>query len=163
VIVLNMHSRMLKVCFTENSEVFAIRVLNKHGELTPEGMRRGMLMAVSKSMPILIVDDYNTMIRILRNLLRQLGFSNIDEASDGRTALAKMKTKDYALVISDWGMEPMTGTELLEQVRADDRMRATPFLMVANDNDGDLDADCIVKPFNAQALKTKLVSVLGAF
>ncbi|MBI3439406.1 MAG: response regulator [Proteobacteria bacterium] len=120
-------------------------------------------MAVSKSAPILIVDDYNTMIRIMRNLLRQLGFSNIDEASDGRTALAKMKSKDYALVISDWGMEPMTGVELLEQVRADDRMRATPFLMVANDNDDALDADCIVKPFNAQALKTKLVSVLGAF
>ena len=122
-----------------------------------------MLMAVSKSMPILIVDDYNTMIRILRNLLRQLGFSNIDEASDGRTALLKMKSKEYALVISDWGMEPMTGVELLEHVRADDRMRATPFLMVANDNEGDLDADCIVKPFNAQTLKTKLVSVLGAF
>jgi two-component system chemotaxis response regulator CheY len=159
----NARLRLLKVCFTENSEVFAIRVVNKHGELTPEGMRKGKPMAVSKSMPILIVDDYNTMIRILRNLLRQLGFSNIDEASDGRTALAKMKSKDYALVISDWGMEPMTGVELLEQVRADDRMRATPFLMVANDNDGDLAADCIVKPFNAQALKTKLVSVLGAF
>ena len=126
-------------------------------------MRKGMLMAVSKSMPILIVDDYNTMIRILRNLLRQLGFSNIDEASDGRTALAKMKSKDYALVISDWGMEPMTGVELLERVRADERMRKTPFLMVANDNDVELDADCIVKPFNAQTLKTKLVSVLGAF
>ena len=160
---MNARSRLLKVCFTENSEVFAIRVVNKHGELTPEGMRKGKPMAVSKSMPILIVDDYNTMIRILRNLLRQLGFSNIDEASDGRTALAKMKTKDYALVISDWGMEPMTGVELLEQVRADDRMRTTPFLMVANDNDGELGADCIVKPFNAQALKTKLVSVLGAF
>ena len=127
-------------------------------------------MAVSKSMPILIVDDYNTMIRILRNLLRQLGFSNIDEASDGRTALLKMKSKEYALVISDWGMEPMTGVELLQQVRADDRMRSTPFLMVANDNDGSLDAGClagasgcIAKPFNAQALKTKLVAVLGAF
>ena len=167
---MNARSRLLKVCFTENSEVFAIRVVKKHGELTPEGMRKGMPMAVSKSMPILIVDDYNTMIRILRNLLRQLGFSNIDEASDGRTALAKMKSKDYALVISDWGMEPMTGVELLEHVRADDRMRATPFLMVANDNDGSADAadgagasSCIVKPFNAQALKTKLVSVLGAF
>lgn len=127
-------------------------------------------MTVSKSMPILIVDDYNTMIRILRNLLRQLGFSNIDEACDGRTALLKMKSKEYALVISDWGMEPMTGVELLQQVRADDRMRSTPFLMVANDNDGSLDAageagasSCIVKPFNAQTLKTKLVSVLGAF
>jgi two-component system chemotaxis response regulator CheY len=121
-------------------------------------------------MPILIVDDYNTMIRILRNLLRQLGFSNIDEASDGRTALMKLRQKEYALVISDWSMEPMTGIELLQRVRADDRMHALPFLMVANDNDGSAKAadragatTYIVKPFTAQTLKTKLVSVLGAF
>ncbi len=75
-------------------------------------------MSVSMTMPILIVDDYNTMIRIMRNLLRQLGFSNIDEASDARTALAKMKTKQYALVISDWSMAPMTGLEFLQHGRA---------------------------------------------
>ena len=127
-------------------------------------------MAVSMSMPILIVDDYNTMIRILRNLLRQLGFSNIDEASDGQTALAKMRQKQYALVISDWSMEPMTGIELLQRIRADDRMRALPFVMVANDNDGSANAadragasTYIMKPFTAQGLKSKLVSVLGAF
>ena len=127
-------------------------------------------MAVSMTMPILIVDDYNTMIRILRNLLRQLGFSNIDEASDGQTALAKMRQKQYALVISDWSMEPMTGIELLQRIRADDRMRALPFVMVANDNDGSANAadragasTYIMKPFTAQGLKSKLVSVLGAF
>ena len=126
-------------------------------------------MAVSMSMPILIVDDYNTMIRILRNLLRQLGFSNIDEASDGRTALAKLRTKDYALVISDWSMEPMTGMELLQRVRADDRYSQTPFVMVANDAGESNDANragataYIAKPFTAQSLKTKLVGVLGAF
>ena len=127
-------------------------------------------MSVSMTMPILIVDDYNTMIRILRNLLRQLGFSNIDEASDGRTALAKMAAKDYALVISDATMAEMTGQELLRQVRADERMRETPFIMVANDN-GDADvaeagvgaSSTIVKPFTAQALKSKLVPVIGAF
>lgn len=127
-------------------------------------------MAVSMTMPILIVDDYNTMIRILRNLLRQLGFSNIDEASDGRTALAKLRTKEYALVISDWNMEPMTGLELLSRVRADERYKTTPFVMVANDT-GEENAAAnragvstyIVKPFTAQTLKTKLVSVLGAF
>jgi two-component system chemotaxis response regulator CheY len=125
-------------------------------------------VAVSMSMPILIVDDYNTMIRILRNLLRQLGFSNIDEASDGRTALAKMRSKEYGLVISDTNMAPMTGFELLSQVRADIRMKDLPFVMVANDT-GDDDAassvalNTIVKPFNAQALKSKLVSVIGAF
>jgi two-component system chemotaxis response regulator CheY len=127
-------------------------------------------MAVSMSMPILIVDDYNTMIRILRNLLRQLGFSNIDEACDGRAALAKLRQKDYALVISDWSMEPMTGIELLQRVRAEQRTHALPFVMIANDNDGSANAadragasTYIVKPFTAQGLKTKLVSVLGAF
>lgn len=127
-------------------------------------------MSVSMTMPILIVDDYNTMIRILRNLLRQLGFSNIDEASDGRTALAKMRAKDYALVISDTIMTPMTGLELLRQVRADERTRETPFLMVADDNgEGDLAetgegaSSTIVKPFTAQSLKSKLVPVIGAF
>ncbi len=126
-------------------------------------------MAVSMTMPILIVDDYNTMIRILRNLLRQLGFSNIDEASDGRTALSKLRGKEYALVISDWSMAPMTGLELLQRVRADERTKTTPFVMVANDSDegsqaeGRAASSYIVKPFTAQSLKSKLVSVLGAF
>jgi len=122
------------------------------------------------TMPILIVDDYNTMIRILRNLLRQLGFTNIDEASDGRTALAKMQAKDYALVISDASMAPMSGIELLQYVRANARTAATPFVMVANDNSEGADAahrggasSYIVKPFTAQSLKSKLVPVIGAF
>lgn len=126
-------------------------------------------MSVSMTMPILIVDDYNTMIRIVRNLLRQLGFSNIDEASDGRTALAKMQTKDYALVISDSTMAPMTGLELLQRVRANDRTKQTPFVIVANDTGEGAEAEgreassYIVKPFNAQSLKSKLVPVIGAF
>jgi len=127
-------------------------------------------VAVSMTMPILIVDDYNTMIRILRNLLRQLGFSNIDEASDGRTALAKLRAKDYALVISDSNMAPMTGMELLRCLRADERTKATPFMMVAQDSgegalaEGRAGASTyIVKPFTAQSLKNKLIPVLGAF
>lgn|SRR5688572_29451699 len=127
-------------------------------------------MAISMSMPILIVDDYNTMIRILRNLLRQLGFSNIDEASDARAALNKLRAKDYALVISDCDMAPMSGVELLKHVRASERYAKTPFLMLANDASDDAAAaqragasTYIVKPFNAQTLKTKLVGVLGAF
>ena len=127
-------------------------------------------MSVSMTMPILIVDDYNTMIRILRNLLRQLGFSNIDEACDGRTALAKMQAKDYALVISDATMAPMTGLDLLRHVRADERTKETPFIVVANDNGEDDLAESavgassyIVKPFTAEALKSKLVPVIGAF
>lgn len=127
-------------------------------------------MAVSMTMPILIVDDYNTMIRILRNLLRQLGFSNIDEASDGRAALAKLRAKDYALVISDADMAPMNGLELLGRVRADERTKSTPFLLIANDPaEGAVverradAASYIVKPFTAQSLKTKLAPIIGAF
>jgi two-component system chemotaxis response regulator CheY len=124
-------------------------------------------MSVSMTMPILIVDDYNTMIRILRNLLRQLGFSNIDEANDGAAALAKMRAKDYALVISDSHMSPMTGLEFLRRVRADERIAQTPFVIVANDNSEGAEAQgastYIVKPFSAQALKSTLVPVIGAF
>jgi two-component system chemotaxis response regulator CheY len=127
-------------------------------------------MAVTTTMPILIVDDYNTMIRILRNLLRQLGFTQIDEASDGRTALAKMQAKTYGLVISDWSMAPMSGLELLQRMRADERWASTPFVMLANDNEAGQTAErragasaYVVKPFTAQSLKQKLVPVLGAF
>ncbi len=124
-------------------------------------------MSVSMTMPILIVDDYNTMIRILRNLLRQLGFSNIDEANDGAAALAKMRSKDYALVISDSHMSPMTGMEFLQRMRADERLGKTPFVMVANDTDEGVGAQgastYIVKPFSAQSLKSTLVPVIGAF
>ena len=70
-------------------------------------------------MPVLVVDDYNTMVRIIRNLLRQLGFEDVDDASDGSAALGRMREKKYGLVISDWNMEPMTGYELLKEMRAD--------------------------------------------
>ncbi|MFZ4604214.1 MAG: response regulator, partial [Caulobacterales bacterium] len=73
-------------------------------------------MVVDMAMPILVVDDYNTMIRIIRNLLKQLGFENVDDAADGQAALEKMRAKSYGLVISDWNMEPMTGFELLQTV-----------------------------------------------
>ena len=80
-------------------------------------------MAVDLSMPVLIVDDYNTMIRIIRNLLRQLGFEHVDDAHDGAAALEKMRRRRYGLVISDWNMEPMTGYDLLQRVRADPSWR----------------------------------------
>jgi two-component system, chemotaxis family, chemotaxis protein CheY len=87
-------------------------------------------MALDPSMPVLVVDDYATMIRIIRNLLKQIGFADVDDANDGSTALAKMHEKRYGLVISDWNMEPMTGYDLLRQVRADPELGATPFIMV---------------------------------
>ncbi|HZC97676.1 MAG TPA: response regulator, partial [Bradyrhizobium sp.] len=85
-------------------------------------------MAFDLSMPILVVDDYGTMIRIIRNLLRQIGFANVDDAGDGSSALAKMQGKRYGLVISDWNMEPMTGYDLLKEVRASPEFSKTPFI-----------------------------------
>src|SRR5580692_57964 len=88
------------------------------------------MMSVDMSMPVLVVDDYKTMIRIISNLLRQLGFSNIDEATDGGKALQLMRARQYGLVISDWNMEPMTGLDLLKAVRSDIKLKDTPFIMV---------------------------------
>ena len=74
-------------------------------------------MAVDKNMNVLVVDDYQTMIRIIKNLLKQLGFNNVDEATDGTAAFDMLSVKKYGLVISDWNMEPMSGFELLQKVR----------------------------------------------
>ena len=121
-------------------------------------------------MPILVVDDYNTMIRIIRNLLRQLGFEDVDDATDGSLALSKMHIKRYGLVISDWNMEPMTGYELLKQVRSDPSISQTPFIMVTAESKTEnvIAAkqagvnNYIVKPFNADTLKSKIEAVFGA-
>jgi len=126
-------------------------------------------MAVDLSMPVLVVDDYNTMIRILRNLLKQLGFQDIDDASDGTAALEKMRHKKYGLVISDWNMEPMTGYDLLKEVRADPGLSRTPFIMVTAESKTEnvIAAkqagvnNYIVKPFNAQTLQNKIEAVFS--
>jgi two-component system chemotaxis response regulator CheY len=110
-------------------------------------------MAFDLSMPILVVDDYNTMIRIIRNLLKQIGFENVDDASDGSAALAKMQGKKYGLVISDWNMEPMTGYDLLREVRAESKTEN----VIAAKKAGV--SNYIVKPFNAATLKTKMEAV----
>jgi two-component system chemotaxis response regulator CheY len=126
-------------------------------------------MGVDLSMPILVVDDYGTMIRIIRNLLKQLGFDDIDDASDGSSALSKMQSKRYGLVISDWNMEPMTGYELLKQVRSDPQLSKTPFIMVTAESKTEnvIAAkkagvnNYIVKPFNADTLRYKIEAVFG--
>jgi two-component system chemotaxis response regulator CheY len=128
-------------------------------------------MPVDKKAPVLVVDDYQTMVRIIRNLLKQLGFENVDEAADGREALEKMKKTQYGLVISDWNMEPMTGYELLREVRANEILKPTPFIMVTAESKTEnvIAArqagvnNYIIKPFNAQTLKAKIASVLGDF
>lgn len=129
-------------------------------------------MAVDMNMNVLIVDDYTTMLRIIKNLLKQLGFNNVDEATDGTMALDKVKIKPYGLVISDWNMEPMTGYEFLKQVRASDKeYKTVPFIMVTAESKTEnvIAAkkagvnNYIVKPFNAETLKSKITAVLGEF
>src|SRR5277367_4159861 len=115
-------------------------------------------MALDSSISVLVVDDYSTMVRIIRNLLRQLGFADVDDASDGASALAMMHSKRYGLVISDWNMEPMTGYDFLKEVRSNPNIERTPFIMVTAESKTEnvIAAkkagvnNYIVKPFNAQ-------------
>jgi two-component system, chemotaxis family, chemotaxis protein CheY len=127
-------------------------------------------MAIDPAIPVLLVDDNATMIRIVRKLLWQLGFINIDDASDGATALAKMRGKRYGLVISDWNMAPMSGYELLRAVRSDPGLARTPFIMVTAEskienvvaaNKASVD-NYILKPFDAKTLKAKIDAVFAA-
>ena len=127
-------------------------------------------MALDTSIPVLVVDDYKTMIRIIRNLLKQLGFEDVDEAADGTEALGKMKERRYGLVISDWNMEPMSGFELLQKVREETALAETPFIIVTAESKTENVvaakkagvSNYIVKPFNAQTLKPKIESVCAA-
>ena len=126
-------------------------------------------MNADPGMPILVVDDYNTMVRIIRNLLKQIGYENVDDAPHGAAALEKIRAKRYGLVISDWNMEPMTGFELLTKVRQDPANSELPFIMVTAESKTDniLLArkagvnNYLVKPFNAQALKSKIDQVFS--
>ena len=108
------------------------------------------------------------MLRIIRNLLRQLDFNNVEEATDGAQALAMLRSGNYGLVISDWNMQPMTGLQLLHEVRADAKLRHLPFIMVTAESKTENViaakqagvSNYIVKPFNAETLKEKIEKVL---
>lgn len=121
------------------------------------------------NMNVLVVDDYATMRRIIKNLLTQIGFSNIDEADNGATALVKLRERSFGMVISDWNMEPMTGLQLLKECRANPKLKDVPFIMVTAESKTEnvIAAkqagvnNYIVKPFNADTLKKKIESVLG--
>jgi two-component system, chemotaxis family, chemotaxis protein CheY len=128
-----------------------------------------MWMPVDKSMNVLIVDDYKTMLRIIRNLLKQIEFNNVEDATDGAEALGKLRTGSFGLIISDWNMQPMTGLQLLQEVRADARLKTTPFIMVTAESKAENVvaakkagvSNYIVKPFNAETLREKIEKVLG--
>jgi two-component system chemotaxis response regulator CheY len=125
-------------------------------------------MVIDKSMNVLIVDDYKAMLRIIRNLLKQLEFDNVEEATDGAEALAKLRAGNFGLVISDWNMEPMTGLDLLKEVRADSRLRNLPFIMISAESKTENVvaakqagvSNYIVKPVNAETLREKIEKVL---
>lgn len=119
---------------------------------------------MDKNMKILIVDDFSTMRRIIKNLLRDLGFNNTDEADDGNTGLPKLQAGNYDFLVTDWNMPGMTGIELLRAVRADERLKSLPVLMVTAEAKKEQIVMAaqegvngyIVKPFTAQTLKEKI-------
>ncbi|MCH9853834.1 MAG: response regulator [Alphaproteobacteria bacterium] len=125
-------------------------------------------MAFDTKISVLIVDDYKTMLRIIRNLLKQIGFEDVDEAYDGTDALKKLTTKKYGLIISDWNMQPMNGFDFLKSVRNTPEHKDIPFIMVTAESKTEnvLAAknagvnNYIVKPFNAETLRSKVESVL---
>ena len=131
----------------------------------------GRIIVADLSMNVLVVDDYSTMRRILRGLLQQIGFTRIDDATDGGAALVKLRENAFGLVISDWNMAPMTGLQLLQEVRADGKLKETPFIMITAESKAENVvaakaagvSNYIVKPFNADTLKKKIEAVLGAF
>lgn len=119
------------------------------------------------SMKVLVVDDFATMRRIIKNVLKQIGFTNIIEADDGTTALGVLKKETVDLIISDWNMPKMTGLDLLKNVRSDEATKTLPFLMVTAEaqKDNVLQAvqagvsNYVVKPFTADTVKQKLTQI----
>jgi two-component system chemotaxis response regulator CheY len=126
-------------------------------------------MTLDAGMTVLVVDDQAIMLRIIEGLLRQLGVVKIDAANDGSAALAKLRTKRYDLVISDWHMEPMSGYDLLIEIRGDEALKTIPFIMVtgAAKTEHVVAAkkagvsNYIVKPFNTETLKSKIESIFA--
>lgn len=117
-----------------------------------------------KNMKILVVDDFSTMRRIIKNLLRDLGYANVDEADDGERALPMLKAGAYEFLITDWNMPGMTGIQLLKNVRADPNLVTLPVLMVTAEQKREQIVEAaeagvngyIVKPFTATTLKEKI-------
>ena len=119
---------------------------------------------MNKDMKILIVDDFSTMRRIIKNLLRDLGFSNTQEADDGQTALPMLQSGNFDFLVTDWNMPGMTGIDLLRAVRADEKLSTLPVLLVTAEQKREQIVEAaqagvngyIVKPFTAEVLKEKI-------
>lgn len=126
-------------------------------------------MAVDTKMKVLVVDDFSTMRRIVKNILRQLGFDNIVEADDGTSAKAKLESERIDFVVSDWNMPNMSGLELLKWVRSQEEFKDMPFLMVTAEaqKENVLEAvkakvsNYIVKPFTAETLNEKIEKIFS--
>jgi two-component system chemotaxis response regulator CheY len=141
------------------------------GTVGPAAERPGSVtrMAVNLAMKVLVVDDYPVMVRIVRALLSQIGFTNVEDAADGETAFKQIKENRYGLVISDLHMDPVSGHELLKRVRAEADVSRTPFLMITADSKAEnviaakkagVDS-YVTKPFNAAMLKEKIENIFG--
>jgi two-component system chemotaxis response regulator CheY len=124
---------------------------------------------VPRDLPILVIDDFATMRRIVRNSLRQLGFTNVVEAADGNEALEKLKESEFQLIITEWNIPTIYGSDLLKAVRADDKHRDTPLLVittesqrknVASNEKRDGVATYVVKPLTTAVLEAKMASLL---
>lgn len=123
---------------------------------------------MNPNLRVLIVDDYKTMLRIVRSMLSEIGLKNVDEACNGEEALAHLQSKSYDLILSDWNMEPMSGLELLRAVRANPKTQKVPFLFLTAEAKTENVATAraagvsgyMVKPFNAQTLKAKIAPFL---
>ncbi len=127
-------------------------------------------MIHDKMIKILIVDDFATMRKVIRNLLKQIGYENIVEAENGQIALSTLQSQKIDFIISDWNMPNMTGLELLKAVRADEDLKKTPFLMVTAEalKENVVEAvkagvnNYIVKPFTAEVLEEKIKKIIDA-
>ena len=121
-------------------------------------------MPADLNMKILVVDDMSTMRRIVKNILKQLGFNNLEEAENGQEALTKLKADTYGFVVSDWNMPVMMGIDMLRAIRADEKLKAIPVLMVTAESQKEnlMEAvkagvsNYVVKPFTAETMQEKI-------
>ncbi len=128
-----------------------------------------VLNSLDRNMPILVVDDFSTMRRIVKNCLKQLGFENVTEADDGANALQKLQGGNFKFIVSDWNMPNMMGIDLLKAVRSSDKLKTIPFLMVTAESQKEnvLEAakagvsNYIIKPFTADVLQTKMEAIFS--